>query len=135
MYATVVTLGLLKAFGRNMALISLLLMVVTHFWLIPLYEVQSDLLYKATRLGAFFYAGVAFYLYRQRILWSWKLATLMVVANLIFVRSDQWEFVHVLTLPTSRSTSPSYASRARPGSARPATSPTACTSSPFRSSS
>lgn len=99
MYATVVTLGLLKAFGRNMALISLLLMVVTHFWLIPLYEVQSDLLYKATRLGAFFYAGVAFYLYRQRILWSWKLATLMVVANLIFVRSDQWEFVHVLTLP------------------------------------
>ena len=34
MYATVVTLGLLKAFGRNMALISLLLMVVTHFWLI-----------------------------------------------------------------------------------------------------
>lgn len=99
MYATVVTLGLLKAFGRNMALISLLLMVVTHFWLIPLYEVQSDLLYKATRLGAFFYAGVAFYLYRQRILWSWKLATLMVVANLIFARDDQWEFVHVLTLP------------------------------------
>ena len=99
MYATVVTLGLLKAFGRNMALISLLLMVVTHFWLIPLYEVQSDLLYKATRLGAFFYAGVAFYLYRQRILWSWKLATLMVVANLIFARNDQWEFVHVLTLP------------------------------------
>lgn len=99
MYATVVTLGLLKVFGRNMALISLLLMVVTHFWLIPLYEVQSGLLYKATRLGAFFYAGVAFYLYRQRILWSWKLATLMAAANLIFARSDQWEFVHVLTLP------------------------------------
>ena len=83
MYATVVTLGLLKAFGRNMALISLLLMVVTHFWLIPLYEVQSDLLYKATRLGSVLLCRSGLYLYRQRILWSWKLATLMVVANLI----------------------------------------------------
>jgi len=41
-------------------------MVGVHFYLIPVYEVQSDLLRKATRLGMFFYAGVVLYLYRQK---------------------------------------------------------------------
>jgi peptidoglycan/LPS O-acetylase OafA/YrhL len=99
MYATVLTLGLLKVFGRSMALIGLVLMVGVHFYLIPVYEVQSDLLRKATRLGMFFYAGVVLYLYRQRLIWNWKLAALMVATNLLSARSDYWELVHVLTLP------------------------------------
>lgn len=99
MYATVLTLGLLKVFGRSMALIGLVLMVGVHFYLIPVYEVQSDLLRKATRLGMFFYAGVVFYLYRQRLVWSWKIAALLVATNLASARSEYWELVHVLTLP------------------------------------
>ncbi|MCQ4297518.1 acyltransferase [Pseudomonas stutzeri] len=99
MYVTVLTLGLLKVFGRSMALVGLVLMVGVHFYLIPIYEVQSDLLRKATRLGMFFYAGVVFYLYRQRLVWSWKIAALLVGANLLSARSDYWELVHVLTVP------------------------------------
>lgn len=99
MYATVLTLGLLRVFGRSTALVGLALMMAVHFHLIPTYEVQADLLRKATRLGMFFYAGVAFYLYRERIVWSWKLAALLVVINLLSARSDYWQLMHVLTLP------------------------------------
>ena len=99
MYASVLTLGLLKCFGRNSALIGLMLLVGVHFHLMPLLELQSDLLRKASRLGMFFYAGVVLYLYRLRIHWHWTLALLLLAANLVSARSDHWELVHLLTLP------------------------------------
>ncbi|WP_312143910.1 MULTISPECIES: acyltransferase family protein [Stutzerimonas stutzeri subgroup] len=99
MYATVLTLGIVKVFGRSSALIGLILMVGVHFHLMPIYEMQSDLLRKATRLGMFFYTGVLLYLYRQLVRWNWKIAALLVAANLVSARTDHWELVHVLTLP------------------------------------
>lgn len=99
MYVTVLTLGLAKVFGRSSALIGLVLMVAVHFHLIPSYEMQSDLLHKATRLGMFFYAGVVLYLYRPLMPWNWKLAALLVALNLLSARSDYWELMHVVTLP------------------------------------
>ncbi|MBW8455726.1 MAG: acyltransferase [Pseudomonas sp.] len=99
MYATVMTLGLLRVFGRSAALVGLALMMAVHFYLMPAYDMQADLVRKVTRLGMFFYAGVAFYLYRERIVWSWKLAALLVGVNVISARSDYWQLVHVLTLP------------------------------------
>src|SRR3546814_19057553 len=65
----------------------------------PIYERQSDRLRKATRLGVLFYAGVLLYLYRHLVRWNWKIAALLVAANLVSARSDHWELVHVLTLP------------------------------------
>lgn len=99
MYATVLTLGLLKVLGRSTALIGFVLLMGIHFQLMPLLEIPSDLLRKISRLGMFFYAGMALYLYRQRVHWNWMLAALLVGANLLSARSDYWELVHVLTLP------------------------------------
>lgn len=99
MYATVVLLGVAGLFGRSSALLGFVVLLGTQFYLFPVFELQSDLLRKFSRLGAFFYGGVVLYLYRTRMLWSGKIAALLLGANLVTAGGEHWPLIHALTLP------------------------------------
>ncbi|MBV2207734.1 MAG: acyltransferase [Pseudomonas sp.] len=99
MYASVVLLGMLGLFSRRMALLGLALLIATQFYLIPAFDLQSDLLRKFTRLGVFFYFGAVLYLYRHRIRWSWKIAVPLLATSLLSAGHGIWPLVHSLTLP------------------------------------
>lgn len=99
MYATLLLLGLLKAFGRATVLLVPVALIVVHFHLAPSLGVESDILRKSTRLGMFFFFGSALYLYRKSLPWNWKVALALLTLSLLSARTELWLYVHVLTLP------------------------------------
>jgi peptidoglycan/LPS O-acetylase OafA/YrhL len=99
MYASLLLLGLLRLFGRAAVLAVPLLLGLVHFYLAPKFGIQSDMLHKTSRLGMFFYAGAALYLYRDMLRWDWRIAAGLLLLSLLSARSGAWFLVHVVTLP------------------------------------
>lgn len=99
MYSLLMLLGLCRLFTRTVVLLGLALMVLVHFVLIPEWGIASQVLYKGTRLGMFFFAGSALYLYRELVPWNAKIAAALLIASLLAAGRDSWMLVHVLTLP------------------------------------
>lgn len=99
MYATLLTLGLFGLLRRRVVLPLLGLLFVVHFLAIDRLGLTSEVLFKFTRLGLFFLAGAALYLYRAQVPWTWKLALPLLVLSLVTGGSALWNPVQVLTLP------------------------------------
>ncbi|MCP9339180.1 acyltransferase family protein [Stutzerimonas xanthomarina] len=99
MYTMLLTLGLLKLFGRIAVLVVPIALMFIHFHLAPNLGLESDMLRKVTRLGMFFFLGSALYLYRKILPWNWKIALALLSLSLISARTEWWFLVHVLTLP------------------------------------
>lgn len=99
MYASLLTMGLLKVFGRIAVLAVPIMLMVIHFHLSPNFGLESDILRKSTRLGMFFFFGSALYLYRRDVPWNWKVALTLLALSLLSARTSLWLYVHVLTLP------------------------------------
>ncbi|MFC3607433.1 acyltransferase family protein [Stutzerimonas tarimensis] len=99
MYSILMLLGLCRLFNRTVVLAGLALLLLIHFVLIPELGIQSQVLYKGTRLGIFFFSGGALYLYRKQVRWNWKIAAVLLAASLVSAGHERWMLVHTLTLP------------------------------------
>lgn len=99
MYTALLTMGLLRVFGRIAVLVVPVSLMLLYFHLAPALGLESDMLRKATRLGMFFFFGSALYLYRRNLPWNWKVALSMLALSLLSARTELWFYIHVLTLP------------------------------------
>ncbi len=99
MYTALLLMGLLKLFGRIALVVLPLALVVAHFHVMPGLGIDSDVLRKSTRLGMFFFAGTALYLFRSSLPWNWKVALALLALSLLSAGTELWLYVHVLTLP------------------------------------
>ncbi|QGZ30632.1 acyltransferase family protein [Stutzerimonas stutzeri] len=99
MYASLMVMGLIKAFGRVTVLAVPAALMLIHFHLAPGLGLDSDILRKSTRLGMFFFFGSALYLYRPHLPWNWKIALGLLSLSLLTARTELWLYTHVLTLP------------------------------------
>lgn len=99
MYSALLILGALRVFGRTAVMLIPLGLVLIHFHIAPVLEIESDMLRKTTRLGMFFFSGAALYMFRDRLPWNWKVALGMLAVTLLSARTEWWLYFHVLTLP------------------------------------
>ncbi|WP_188866092.1 acyltransferase family protein [Pseudomonas asuensis] len=99
MYSGIVILGMLKLLKRYAVVPLFLLLAIGHFILLPALETESHTLSKLFRLGLDFFSGSALYLYKDRIIWSWRIALGLFLVSLVTLGHDTWFIIHALSLP------------------------------------
>ena len=99
MYCSVLLLGALKLLKRQMVILGLGVLMLGHFFVLPVLGVESVTILKLFRLGMFFYGGAALYLFQDQVRWDGRIAVLLLAASVLALGSSAWFVIHMLTLP------------------------------------
>ncbi|TWI57610.1 peptidoglycan/LPS O-acetylase OafA/YrhL [Pseudomonas duriflava] len=99
MYSSIMILGMIKLLKKYAVVGVFLLLAIGHFLVIPSLETESHTLTKLFRLGLDFFSGSVLYLYKDKIIWSWRIALGLGLISLATLGHDAWFIIHALSIP------------------------------------
>ena len=102
MYIGVAVFGMLGFLTpkRILVVVTVLFALLCH-WVKPDYTVFKDTvpLYFVLKHGMSFFIGSAFYIWRDKIAWTWELALFAIILSLISVQSPYSRTLFIITVP------------------------------------